>query len=56
MALEGEGSKGKGKVKVKVNEGGGGADKERGLSGAIKNLFAGRLMNYIEVTIHVMQR
>lgn len=40
MALEGdEGGKDKGN-----------ADKERGLSGTIKDLFAGRLMNYIEVS------
>lgn len=55
MALEGDESNGKAKAKAKgsSHDGTGGmgeADKERGLSGAIKGLFAGRLMNYIEVT------
>lgn len=60
MALEGEGSQksssdragGKGKGKGKGNEDAhANADKQGGLSDTIKELFAGRLMNYIEVTL-----
>lgn len=53
VALEGDECKGKGKGTGPPQDGTGGegeATKERGLSRAIKDLFAGRLMNYIEVT------
>lgn len=60
MALEGEGSQmsssSSSSSSERAGDGGGGggsedssADKKRGLSDTIKELFAGRLMNYVEV-------
>lgn len=61
MALEGEGgqksassagkpkSRGGGDGSGDVGDGDGDGDKQGGLSDTVKDLFAGRLMNYIEV-------
>lgn len=51
MALEGEsrGQFSSASTQRGKEEGGDGDEKGRGLAGAINHLFAGRLMNYIEV-------